>query len=68
MLLRKGVICNAADELDVYLYKVVLVAGREDRPAQSGYDYWIYIYYWLLKKVTVTDYLVQVLEACVKHV
>ena len=36
MLLKIGVICNAAGELDMYLHKVVLLAGREDRLAQSG--------------------------------
>ena len=33
MLLRIGVIGDAVGELDMYLHKVVLIAGREDRPA-----------------------------------
>ena len=59
--LTKRVIRNATSELDVYLHKIMLVAGREDRPAQC-------INYQLLNKVTVTvNYPVPVLEACIKR-
>ena len=69
IFLRKGVIRNAAGELDVYLHKVLLVASREDRPAQSRQDYRMCIDYQLLKKVTVSDnYPVPDLKACVRHV
>ena len=36
MFLSKVVIRDVTGEFDVYLHKVVLVHGREDRPAQSG--------------------------------
>ena len=68
-LLRKGVIRDAAGELNVYLHKVVLFAGREDRLAQSEQDYRICIDYRLLNKVSITNnYPVPDLEACVRHV
>ena len=35
-LIDKGVVRECSMDLTMYLHEVVLVAGREDRPAQSG--------------------------------
>ena len=67
-LLRKGITQDGAGELEVYTHKVILVADREDRPAQSGWNFNIYIDYQLLNKVTITDYYAVLdLEAYVRH-
>ena len=69
MFLSKVVIRDVTGEFDVYLHKVVLVHGREDRPAQSGQEYQMCIDYQPWNKVIVTDnYPVPDLEDCVRYV
>ena len=39
----------------MYLHKVLLVAAREDQPAQSGLKYQMACDYWLLNLITITN-------------
>ena len=66
-LLAKGVIKEA--EPGAYLHRVVLVGGRDDRPAQSGQDYRLCTDFRAVNQRTVVDsYPAPDLQDCLRRV